>query len=379
MGTTSSFNFLHNTSALFTIECWVYVPDSFGSFAIFGTASNVQTQIGTIVWINSSGNVRLDISNGVSGFPVISAQSSSTVPTRQWTHIAVTYSQTLPSGNCNFYINGVLSGTQNTSNPASGSSATFSGRVNAFGTSAGTTKCYLSGLRVNNSIVYTSAFTPPTAPPTQITGTSVLLNFTNGGIIDNSMMSDAATFGTAQISTSQSKFGGGSIALLTPGSDQVNVFDFVGTVGNFGTGDFTIESWVYFNSTSTGGIVSKSNSPTNGWLLQASTTFAQFAVFTGAASGISSSYSGSINTWTHIAVTRSSGTLRLYINGTQIASGTFTGNVGTNALSYVSVGTSGPSSSQSPLNGYLDDLRITKGIARYTTNFTPPTTPFPLQ
>jgi len=91
-------------------------------------------------------------------------------------------------------------------------------------------------------------------------------------------------------------------------------------------------------------------------------------------SNIANTYIGSstsvitANTWTHVALVRVSGTVTLYVNGTAVGSGSAPGNcTGTNLVigGYYSTGYL--------YNGYLDDLRITKGVARYTANFTPPT------
>jgi len=79
------------------------------------------------------------------------------------------------------------------------------------------------------------------------------------------------------------------------------------------------------------------------------------------------------NTWIHVAATRASGTLRLFQDGTQVGSAANTVNF-TNSGNGIYIG---QSSLGTAMNGYIDDLRITKGYARYTTTFTPPTAAFP--
>jgi hypothetical protein len=76
------------------------------------------------------------------------------------------------------------------------------------------------------------------------------------------------------------------------------------------------------------------------------------------------------NTWTHWAIVRVGSTITIYKNGTAIKTGTSSLSTGANAA--INISTSGW-----PVMGYLDDLRITKGIARYTNNFTRPTKAFP--
>lgn len=86
----------------------------------------------------------------------------------------------------------------------------------------------------------------------------------------------------------------------------------------------------------------------------------------------------SATTWTHIALCRSGSSTRLFLDGVQ------TGSTYTDTNNYLGpanrpvIGASGLSLGGSALNGYIDDLRITK-FARYTANFTPPTAAFPTQ
>jgi hypothetical protein len=155
----------------------------------------------------------------------------------------------------------------------------------------------------------------------------------------------------------------------------------------FGSGDFTVEGWVYFNA----------NIPyLDGDGLYSACFFGQpqssglSLVFkSGASSGTpttlaftvigvataNTTVSLSLNTWYHIAVTKASGTVRVFVNGTQqnsfANSTTFT--QGTAQIGYLNI-----ASFYDYFPGYIDDLRVTK-YARYTANFTPPTTGFPLQ
>ena len=76
-----------------------------------------------------------------------------------------------------------------------------------------------------------------------------------------------------------------------------------------------------------------------------------------------------LGSWSHIAFVRSSGTLSCYINGTSQASSSYTGNVGGTMAPRI-----GAYSGGQYFKGYMQDVRVTKGLARYTAaNFTPPT------
>jgi len=166
----------------------------------------------------------------------------------------------------------------------------------------------------------------------------------------------------AQISTTQSKFGGASIA-LDGANDYLSATspDFA-----FGTGDFTIEAWIYTANVTDPGIVATPNTNPGSWVfgLDNANKLRWFGSVT--------SGSVSSNQWTHVSVSRSSGTIRLFINGSVGSSVSDTTNYDETP---VVIGTE--RTLQNYFNGYIDDLRITKGVARYTSNFTPPTAPFP--
>lgn len=190
-------------------------------------------------------------------------------------------------------------------------------------------------------------------------------------IIDNSPSPKTVTaFGDAQISTAQSKFGGASIAFDGTGDylDAASSADFA-----FGTGDFTIEFWAHFQLSAAYQIFVATKllgGATDGW-----------SVFV-SPSGLIGLYSNgfivqggslSSNTFYHIAVTRASGLVRAFANGSQV--GTTASNTQNFTRNTLAVGAN--VGGTETLNGYIDDLRITKGVARYTSNFTPPTAPFP--
>jgi hypothetical protein len=228
---------------------------------------------------------------------------------------------------------------------------------------------YISSARiVKGTAVYdptVATLTVPTAPPTAITNTSLLLNYTNAGIIDNTMINNLETVGNAQISTAQSKFGGSSMYfdgtgdyLKTPSSPNLG----------FGTSDFTVECWI---NTSTKNIVILdpriSNIEPGVFFIQSTTGFIGYYDNTvGSLSGTTNVTTGA---WFHLAWTRSGTTFRMFVNGTQEYSGTNSGNFGASRPAVI--GASWEISAF--VNGYIDDLRITKGYARYTSNFSPPT------
>jgi hypothetical protein len=228
------------------------------------------------------------------------------------------------------------------------------------------------------SWVITGSEKTPVDP--QFGSVSLLLhgNGTNGSttITDSSPTPKTVTaVGNAQISTAQSKFGGASIAFDNAG-------DYLTLASNsafaFGTGDFTIEFWVYMNSLKAGinfiNSNSGSGSGTNSVIFGLNDSNA-LEYYINGASRISDPVALSTSSWVHVALCRGSGTSRIFKNGLQVGT-SFADTQTVNSANTFLIGTRNDNLSFS-FNGYIDDLRITKGVARYTANFTPPTAPFP--
>jgi hypothetical protein len=184
--------------------------------------------------------------------------------------------------------------------------------------------------------------------------------------------------GNAQISTAQSKFGGASGLFDGTG-------DFLSTPYtsgfSFGTGDFTIEAWVYVTSSADERTIACTYTTFQvgtGFLLDVDATTRVPRFFSGTSASplsISSSFAVALNTWAHVAVCRASGTVRLFVDGVIGGSSTTVTNMDGTGSSNLYVGTLGTSGTNQ-FAGHIDDLRITKGVARYTAAFTPPTAPF---
>ena len=211
---------------------------------------------------------------------------------------------------------------------------------------------------------------------------------TNGATstTDSSNSNHTVTFGgDAEISTAQSKFGGSSLSLDGNG-DYV---DLPQSTNQFVSDDFTIEFWFRINSgagSETVGLFGSYYTVGGGkGIIMASHPSYPSVYFQwmyGSGSGTDWAYlnktqgtrtSLSNNTWYHVAVTRSGNTWRLFLNGTQEDSVTQSDQM-TDAGSTTRIGNYGPSATATDgLDGYIEDLRITKGLARYTSNFTAPT------
>ena len=204
-------------------------------------------------------------------------------------------------------------------------------------------------------------------------------NGTNGSttIVDNSPTPKTVTAaGDAKISTAQSKFGGSSIAFDGSG-DNLQSLTPLNPQLNLSTGDFTVEAWVYLSAAPVN--TANNNSSMMGWGTLSDTTEAwsfgplnnrtvRFYWFIGGGNSVTSSTLVNLSEWVHLAATRSGNTLRIFINGVDSGSESITGivDISQSPLLFGRVTLNGG------FNGYIDDLRITKGVARYTSNFTHP-------
>jgi hypothetical protein len=360
----------------FTEEFWIYPTSASMTGSIIDKRSSAgnysecpQIQISSnqpIAYVSYSGSSWAVNING-----------SSNVKPYSWNHIALTRS----GSTWTLWLNGASVGSATSSGTVyAGSSSLVIGAASSTGEVPITG--YLSSVRiVKGTALYTSAFTPPTAPLTAVANTQLLLNFTNGGIIDNTAKNVLETVGNAQISTSVKKFGTGSLAFDGTGDYLIGP---TSPAFELGSGDFTIEVWLYRTADSgqyDSEIVSYGNPSTlNGWHfgLSGSSGGTQNRIQFGL------NYSGYLvistatiaaNTWTHVAVTRSGTSFKMFINGSQDGSATSsaTPTITTTSRLYVGTGSYDPGSVNRTITGYIDDLRITKGIARYTANFTPQT------
>jgi len=186
--------------------------------------------------------------------------------------------------------------------------------------------------------------------------------------------------GTAQIDTAQYKFGGAS-GLFDGDSDYVDTPDHADW--NFGTGDFTIDFWVRFNTT--GGnqtFIGQTEDAQNWWEcnIQSGKLYMYFKIgnvvkahyiMTNAISGLAA------DTWYHIAFIRNTTTALMFVNGVSQAlteTVAFSTNDVGDVTATLEIGAS--STGGTYVNGWMEDVRISKGIARWTANFTPPTTEY---
>jgi hypothetical protein len=362
-------------SSNFTIECWIYFTNANDATNHHGIYTNYTSFVAGSLYYgkhpSNSGYVAVWIYNVSSSAAVLT--ESSFPPNNSWTHYALVRNGT----SLRLYRNGSLS-----------ASATVSANVLFTGTSnpsyigvvgdllsTGALQGYMSGFRIMvGTALYTTPFVPPAAPALPTTAnTSLLLNFTNSGVVDATGRNVLETVNDARVVTSTYKYGSGSYYFDGTG-DYLSVAS--NDLFNFGTGDFTIEVWAYINSINiyAGFIDTRTLGATlQNWVFGVHASGGNKLDFIYGSTRLTSAATVSTGQWTHFAVTRSSGTIRLFINGVvDINTATYTSAINASRTQPVVGAVIDPYY----LNGYIDDLRITNGYARYTANFTAPTAPF---
>jgi hypothetical protein len=225
---------------------------------------------------------------------------------------------------------------------------------------------YVSNPRiVKGTALYTSAFTPPTAPLQPIANTSLLLSGTNSGIYDGTMQNNIRIVGTSTASNTFTKTGLGSMyfpgssALVMPSSKS---FDF-------GTGDFTVEFWLYYLG-GNGYVCIFSNAGATNYIYYGLNNGTKNPFIWSDANILTTSTAVTNGVWQHHAVTRNNGTVRIFLDGVSLGSTTWTANISSTGVAPLSIGAN--SDGTQSVNGYIDNFRVTDGYARYTANFSPP-------
>lgn len=349
-------------SGTFTINCWVYRSVAGAVHTI--ASKGASTPTGWVFQINASNQL-------VFTYTSTNITSTATIPAGSWTYVSVVRSGT-GSGQTAIYIN---AGSSVTGTVATNFNQTTALNIGADRSNANIFNGYIAGFEY----IKGSAITPvlPTAPPTTTNSPSLLANFTNAGIYDAAAKNDLETVADAQVSTAQTKFGTTSIVfdgtgdyLLMPDSPNLQL----------STGDFTIEGFVYLDIAGVAyGIISKGTA-TTGWSVNV--TSGNKLQFSYTATQLTGATSLAATTWYYFAVVRSgsaTGNLKLYIgtSGSTTLDATSAGAVTDNFNQTNSMYVGASRTGTTILDGYLDEIRITKGVARDVT--TVPTAAFSIQ
>ena len=285
----------------------------------------------------------------------------------QWTHIAFVHTN---SNTFTLYENGiqVWTGTNTVSLTNPNDALTFGGRG---GSLTQYFLGYISDVRFyKGTAQYTGNFTPPTAPHNDSAATAYV-PCDNLGIYDKTGNNTLILAGNTSTSTTQTKFattsmyfdGTGDTAYIAGGaSHKFNIG---------GITHWTAEFWC--NTTASGHQrLLTFHGPENWGLIKpvAQTTGIEWNHFGPGAAFTSGAGTLPANTWTHVALVRNGSTITCYLNGTSAGSTT---SIPTSGAYEVWIGSSTGSYARSDTNGYFENVQFLSGVAKYTTNFTPPT------
>ena len=346
----------------FTIECWFRPTTTSGTYYIFDLRPNGVDGPYPAVYI--SGTRLYYYANGANQISL--AINSVTSGSGIYYHLALCRR----NGVTTLYLRGNAVGS------ITDGTNYLAGGCRLGGTTAGTFfyNGFMDNFRISPVARYRSSFDEFSLEDFRNdTETSVLLNFNeldNSTIISDSSLGEGHqsqainAYGIVSISTTQTKFG--NSVYFNSGA---NGFLRVDPVDYKITNDFTIEGWIYPDSINQTGTL---------WLLGTGTT-GQNSIYIDTSLIPYYSANGSLritgtaiasNAWTHIAVSRSGANTRLFINGLQVGTTYVDSTAWSSALVYI-----GSNSTANYYRGWLDDFRISN-VARYTTNFSVPTTAF---
>jgi hypothetical protein len=368
-----------------TFECWIYPTDISVQREIFGSTGG-------------SGDFVIDTDYQLRSHTVNSnyGDTSGTVRVNEWTHVALQQTPTTRR----IYINGVNSPITSIGGDYAGASWGLGGdMVIGGGTPTGrrSFKGYIADAHVVRGIdKYNSTFTPPTSPITVEDGTALLLNGTNAGVFDSTRIHNVNTTGTARITPVEKKFGNGAIAINIDGNGVIQIPQSEEFRMN---GDWTIEFWVNMTGYAADGgpyrrvIDFGGGNGVNALQLIVDTTGG--SSYTSQAGGVfpwdstnlipnggSGTYNPNVSdgNWHHCAFVKDGTQLRDYFDGTLYTTRTVSASAEWNSpgqsADFTVGGLSTAPDTQGRINGYIDDLRVSK-IVRYTgSSYTVPTKSF---
>ena len=355
-----------------TFEWWAYVPKSEGvtnhnfinkgpQGAIRPYSFNYRLESGQPGWEPRM----FGSSNGSSQWEGYSGASWQ--PWSTWTHVAfVRNGSTITR-----YINGKAYGT--------GSGDVFdNNEILYVGGGIGDEQPHTySDLRISKSAVYTSEFTPPTAPLSS-SGSVLHLKGANASIIDKSQNNNLLLHGNTTGSTTQTKFSN-TKSMYFDGNDGITANGI--RIPTTQYTHWTLEAWVYATTSDANTerqIFSQYDGDTFDNRFLFGHSGGAYRLFNGGNSVTSGSGVIQFNTWQHIAATYNGSTASadfgkytLWVDG--VSQGSMTLSRGANN-SDLQIGSRNQGSSQAWL-GYIQDARLTVGLLRYTANFTPPSAP----
>jgi hypothetical protein len=386
----------------FTLEAWINLAN-ISTYHMIMCQDNNSGQLAWHLRTQTTGALLFRYSSDGTEDQTDLTSTASVLTINTWHHVAFVRS----SNTYAFYVDGVQKGTGSIT--ATLHSSTTTPIIGVRGGNSLPFEGYMDEVRISRTARWTAAFTPPTraysyvdlnsnlnvagyleAPnidgkPDKYTKLLIHSDTTDGRgtFTDSSPSGHAITNYDVIHSTTKSKFGATSL-FISDELDRLRLAD--SPDWDFGTEDWTIDCWVNPTTAgsagSWGGIVTftdttRANSP---FLLNLRLQTTGRELYLGTSGGAIVTDSNNtipLTTWTHVAAVRSGDSIKLYING--VLGATSTGHSGQNHTSNgagIEIGSSWFGYSAYYWDGYIDEFRISKGIARWTAAFTPPTRPY---
>ena len=356
-----------------TVQGWMYLEDASVDRMLIDYRPFSNGQYVTLGYQNvggESGKMHLSVNN------VDRIVSNDSLYKGHWAHIACVRN----SGVIRMYINGKLQ-TQTYSTTATFLSASYRPVIGINGDNNSTDKMkgWISDVRADvGSAAYTAEFTPPTEPISS-TGSDLHIKGTDASIVDKAQTSNVQVYGTATGSTTQVKFVG-SKSMYFAGSLNDKIIAYAARdVDIPDNGAYTFEAWCYFNSVS--GVIHMLSSADVTDRIAFELRNSKLAAMVGGSVIQSGSQVLSTGQWYHLAISRVTGspysTTRFFVNGNLDQTSTiYQQSPAIGGFNEWYIGSPTPNNLGNGYNevtGYMQDVRFTEGLGRYTANFTPPT------
>ncbi len=372
-GTTDYLTITNNAnlqlgSGDWTLEGWIY-PNNSGQQTIAYINGNTGSYAAIRLDINGGGTRPLQLLSSNDGSNWAINYNAGSLQLYAWNHFALVRS----GSTFLIFINGTQVGTTQsmTGTLYGGTTHTIGCHISSVATAL--FSGYLSNVKLTKgTALYSTTFTPSTTPLTTGVGTQLLLLSKNAGIYDATEQNNIQIVADAKVRTDVYKYGTGS--MYFDGTGDIVTFPTSNQI--LGTGSFTVEFWAYSLVATSGncGFFDFGTANSSGGLGLFYNGGSFYLRINGTGQDLSYTVPGNFpNAWHHVAVVRNGTTLTLYIDGVSVASGTRAQNITQNTLV---VGGINPTYGIY-MQGYLDDFRVTKGYARYTSNFTAPTAKLP--
>jgi hypothetical protein len=356
-----------NGTTSWTIEGWFRLnglksQNTALSIGTFGSSAYIQLQVG-----NTAGEIVFAEGTGW-GWQAVATTSGANLAPGSWYHIAIVRN----GSNLSIYRNGVAVYNSSSFAFSANSTATTVYVGSYFNQDPSWFNGYVDDLRITKGVArYTSNFTVPDAAFSDLKNENVDPFFNNVTALlhfdGNATDVKGHTFTSTGVTYDAVNRKFGQAAVVTNSPVTTEHADFA-----VGTSDFTIEMWVNpLGTTNDQGLfhVGTSLSPGASGLAMAIKNNLLYYRWDNTYYSLAGAISA--GTWSHIALTRSSGVVCVFVNGVRLYTNTNTSNYTGGSLQ---VGRY--FSSAYGLSGRMDDFRFTKGVARYITNFTPPSRAF---